>query len=398
MDDAIQYYSNLKKEMCIALNKLSKTTSQEIINGLNKQLAYYRNAEGYSQRNLTPTLTLGKMYELLDKMAAYYVVKQGNNNLAWKETWINTFSKQKKDYSGKLRELAKTSEKIQKQLNLEIDQMQLWQNMKSIVLKSPYITTDSVAFFDQMRGFLRRAILYHMSDKISEFNNLNFSLEDYFSSNYSTITNKSSPYADYLRTSQGYLQEGAVCDAAIKFFEQAFGKGIQVRISGADTNSKGVMGKEDITIVLPSNCSVVGSMTTNLSYGIQSKSWSISSKDFEKLGNSKSININTYHISNTASSSFRKELTGTPAEFWWHAGLQAASQNITDILDKKNVMYLTGSEIFWTSNFLLQLKKINWVIAYSMTSKHKRNNTENLRTDTVRTVSNSVYFRPHNDA
>ena len=27
MDDAIQYYSNLKKEMCIALNKLSKTTS-----------------------------------------------------------------------------------------------------------------------------------------------------------------------------------------------------------------------------------------------------------------------------------------------------------------------------------------------------------------------------------
>ena len=146
-----------------------------------------------------------------------------------------------------------------------------------------------------MRGFLRRAILYHMSDKISEFNNLNFSLEDYFSSNYSTITNKSSPYADYLRTSQGYLQEGAVCDAAIKFFEQAFGKGIQVRISGADTNSKGIMGKEDITIVLPSNCSVVGSMTTNLSYGIQSKSWSISSKDFEKLGQSKSININTYH-------------------------------------------------------------------------------------------------------
>jgi bisphosphoglycerate-dependent phosphoglycerate mutase len=27
MDHAIQYYSNLKKEMCMALNKLSKTTS-----------------------------------------------------------------------------------------------------------------------------------------------------------------------------------------------------------------------------------------------------------------------------------------------------------------------------------------------------------------------------------
>jgi hypothetical protein len=85
------------------------------------------------------------------------------------------------------------------------------------------------------------------------------------------------------------------------------------------------MGKEDIMITLPKSCSVVGSMTTNMSYGIQSKSWSISGKDFEQLGRSKAVNLITYHISNTASADFRQDLTGTPAEFWWHAGLQAAS-------------------------------------------------------------------------
>jgi hypothetical protein len=54
-------------------------------------------------------------------MAAYYVVKQDNSNSLWKETWVNTFSNAKKNYSGKLRELTKNSEKIKQQLNFEID-------------------------------------------------------------------------------------------------------------------------------------------------------------------------------------------------------------------------------------------------------------------------------------
>lgn len=403
MSSAIAHYNRLKVEMCKSLAAITKTVNagDMFLTNFNAQMNAYR-AQGKADTfNIMKSTSLRTIFTFLDKKAQWYVNhKKGDSN--WASEWNAAFGNLRNDYSEKLRELAKTQGKITERLNSEIEKQGLLDYVKrNLIKRSDYVNQDSTALFDLLQGYMRRAVLYYMSGLNTNGTPTFSKIQGFEQSDYLGTMSTSNSYRHYIETIMGYLQEGALCDAAIKAGTPLFGNLVTYRISGADRNAKGVMGKEDLIISFPKTCSVTGKMVSNIgSVGIQSKSWSISSADFAKLAQVKgSTNITQYHISNTAAAGFRQALTGTPAEFWWHAGLAIASAHMTEILGEKNALYANRAEIFWTSDFLIQLKKINWVVAYSMTARRNRNSYEGRKQhDKVRKVSESVYFRPHDDS
>ena len=106
------------------------------------------------------------------------------------------------------------------------------------------------------------------------------------------------------------------------------------------------------------NINIHETMTTEdtLIYGgIQSKSWIMPTSTKTRGGN-------RYWLSFGHHADLIPQ--GKDA-FYWHAGAYNVMNNLMDVIGKYNFIFSTGDNIYYTSQLLMELKQLSYILAFS---------------------------------
>lgn len=322
-------------------------------------------------------LTLGDLIKICEDWGLKLV-----NNITKSEyaTWSNKLSfdklkgKQLSDYE----KIKSVSKNHRKDLN-EFINNQIKHNLNgSILLNKIFNKTalsNNTALLDQMRAYIRRLFIMTINNK----------------------TDVDIHLSEYIKTSSGIINEATLANLG----SNLFGKLNSAIQWGADTSEKGVMGKADVALLpwlgtfkkVPKTISATGKFELAWvpAYTLQSKSWDIPwLMELDQLfKGGRAMNLMSFPISRDASHYPKGD-----GQYWWHAGYASLMADLTNVLGPSNLLFSGKfsqkvNQIYWMNDFISEMVKNKFVIAYYKYKTDKKGNKDQL--------SKSTYLMYHDD-